>query len=60
VRKGNKGETVKLMQKKLNDLVVDGLFGPKTDAKLRAYQKSKNLKADGICGPLTWGKLGYK
>jgi murein DD-endopeptidase MepM/ murein hydrolase activator NlpD len=34
-----------------------GPFGPKTHAAVVAFQKSKGLTADGIVGPLTWGKL---
>jgi Putative peptidoglycan binding domain len=37
----------------------DGAFGPITDAKVRAWQGSHNLKVDGIVGPKTWASLGY-
>jgi murein L,D-transpeptidase YcbB/YkuD len=53
------------VQKKLNDLgvakpelVVDGIWGPKSKAALATYQKSKGLTADGIPGPITLGSLG--
>jgi murein L,D-transpeptidase YcbB/YkuD len=36
---------------------VDGLFGPNTESAVKAFQQSKGLAADGIVGPLTWGKL---
>lgn len=33
-------------------------FGPKTDTVVRAFQRAKKIKVDGIVGPVTWGKLG--
>ena len=36
---------------------IDGSFGSKTDAAVRAYQKSKGLTVDGIVGAKTWGSL---
>ena len=35
----------------------DGIFGRRTEAALRAYQKSADLTADGIAGPATWASL---
>jgi hypothetical protein len=62
IKKGAKGEAVMLMQQRLNasggKLTADGVFGPKTDQALRAFQKQRGLTADGICGPKTWAALG--
>ncbi|GAB4338135.1 MAG: hypothetical protein OHK0047_28210 [Leptolyngbyaceae cyanobacterium] len=33
---------------------IDGKFGPRTEAAVRAYQKKHGLVADGIVGDRTW------
>jgi hypothetical protein len=38
-------------------LAVDGIFGPLTEAAVKAFQKSHLVPADGIVGSLTWSKL---
>lgn len=64
IRQGDRGEDVKEMQQKLVDLGynvgstgADGIYGKNTKAAVVAFQKANGLTADGICGPLTWGKL---
>jgi peptidoglycan hydrolase-like protein with peptidoglycan-binding domain len=37
----------------------DGVFGLQTSATLMQWQRNNGLKADGIAGPATLGKL-YK
>jgi peptidoglycan hydrolase-like protein with peptidoglycan-binding domain len=62
---GANGIEVMVLQAKLNSqppttlppLSIDGIFGPKTQARVREFQKNNGLKVDGIVGPLTWGKL---
>lgn len=58
---GSTGSAVSKLQTILNehgyDLAVDGIFGKKTQAAVRDYQKRYNLKLDGIVGPETWGSL---
>ncbi|MGB9812837.1 MAG: peptidoglycan-binding domain-containing protein [Thermovenabulum sp.] len=55
------GEDVKLLQTLLNQhgykLKVDGIFGPKTLAAVKDFQKKNGLKVDGIVGPKTLAKL---
>ena len=38
-------------------LVVDGVFGPLTDAAVKEFQQGAGLAVDGIVGPLTWDAL---
>ncbi|MBD1374017.1 peptidoglycan-binding protein, partial [Hazenella sp. IB182357] len=38
-------------------IAVDGVFGAKTEQKVRAFQKANGLAVDGIVGRNTWGKL---
>ena len=38
-------------------LTVDGIYGPKSTAAVKAFQTSKGLTADGIVGPLTEAAL---
>jgi N-acetylmuramoyl-L-alanine amidase CwlA len=57
LKKGSKGEEVKVLQKALG-ITVDGDFGAKTEAAVKALQKSRNLVADGVVGSKTWAALG--
>jgi peptidoglycan hydrolase-like protein with peptidoglycan-binding domain len=43
--------------KGVDDLDVDGIFGPKTEAAVRAFQQNGNLSVDGIVGKQTWTAL---
>lgn len=56
VKKGSKGRWVKHAQQLLG-VSVDGDFGPKTDAAVRALQKKHNLTVDGKVGAATWKVL---
>lgn len=49
IRKGDRGERVKFVQRLLN-LYPDGIFGNETDAAVRRFQETNGLTADGIVG----------
>ena len=64
LRLGAKGEAVREMQQKLlraGEVLprwgADGDFGCETLAAVRSFQRKHQLVVDGICGPITWGKL---
>ena len=59
---GSKGPEVKSLQILLyangyNCGTADGIFGPKTYAALKNFQKARGLKDDGICGKCSWTSL---
>jgi Meckel syndrome type 1 protein len=56
---GSQGPLVAEVQKALG-VNADGVFGPETDAAVRAYQGRAGLSIDGIVGPVTWGTLFEK
>lgn len=56
---GSTGKMVENLQKALGGLVVDGKFGTKTEAKVKAFQKKHRLTADGIVGKDTAHALGW-
>lgn len=58
LRRGSKGEEVKRLQNLLGGLNPDGIFGAKTEAAVKAFQKANGLAVDGIVGPKTWSALG--
>lgn len=63
LRKDSKGYYVGYLQEKLNSFgyncgKVDKIFGSKTLAAVKAFQKAHNLVVDGVVGPKTWAKLG--
>jgi hypothetical protein len=58
------GEAVRELQQRLSDAgidvgAIDGVFGPQTEAGVRAFQESVGIPADGIVGPQTWGWLRF-
>lgn len=64
LKQGSKGEGVKLMQDRLQQLGydlglagVDGIFGPKTEAALKAYQEAVGQTIDGIYSEATHTSL---
>ncbi|BAU10178.1 putative hydrolase [Leptolyngbya sp. NIES-3755] len=62
LRQGCEGNVVQEMQTLLESQgfdigTPDGDFGPKTKAQVIAFQRAKNLAADGIVGAATWAAL---
>jgi hypothetical protein len=62
LRRGSRGEPVRCLQESLNNwggakLLVDGIFGPATEAAVKRFQKAHKLVVDGVVGPQTWGAL---
>jgi peptidoglycan hydrolase-like protein with peptidoglycan-binding domain len=64
ISQGAQGADVRAVQDVLNfqirrfePLVVDGVFGPKTHARVVEFQRVNGLKPDGFVGPNTLGKL---
>lgn len=62
---GSTGQLVSELQAFLNrvypaysSLVVDGDFGPATEAVVKEFQRRSGITADGIVGPVTWSHLG--
>jgi murein DD-endopeptidase MepM/ murein hydrolase activator NlpD len=53
---GSSGDLVAHVQRALG-VAADGIFGPQTDAAVRAYQARAGLAVDGVVGPITWGSL---
>jgi hypothetical protein len=55
-------EPVRLLQRALRTAgydpgAEDGVFGPRTEAAVRSFQKRVNITADGAVGPTTWQTL---
>ena len=61
LRKGDKGDDVKLLQHRLNllgwQLTEDGIWGVQTDSAVRGYQYRAGLTVDGIVGAKTRAAL---
>ncbi|HXS43234.1 MAG TPA: peptidoglycan-binding protein [Solirubrobacteraceae bacterium] len=61
VRRGDEGHPVKTLQYLLRahgqGIAADGIFGPRTEAAVRAVQQATGVGVDGIVGPQTWPKV---
>jgi len=49
-RQGDAGDSVKWIQRRLPGLVIDGVFGSKTESAVKTFQALKKITADGIVG----------
>lgn len=61
LEKGDRGEKVTELQKNLNafgyNLAVDGIYGEKTEAAVKSYQRGHGLVIDGVAGIKTFASL---
>jgi peptidoglycan hydrolase-like protein with peptidoglycan-binding domain len=61
VKSGSNGHPIKtlqyLLQARGHSVAVDGVFGPNTEAAVKAFQASRGLVADGVVGPITWAAV---
>ncbi len=64
LRQGSEGEDVRALQLLLKGRgyngtmnAMDGIFGPRTEAAVKAYQQAAGLSVDGIAGTKTMHKL---
>jgi peptidoglycan hydrolase-like protein with peptidoglycan-binding domain len=49
-KQGDGGDSVKWIQRRLPNLIVDGLYGPKTADAVKTFQAFHKISVDGICG----------
>ena len=68
LRRGSSGPNVVVLQVALNRIAqnypaipkvpaVDGIFGSRTEASVRAFQQIFGLSPDGVVGPATWYEI---
>jgi len=62
--RGSTGPYVRELQERLERLgfdpgPLDGIFGPRTEAAVTRFQRSRGLVPDGVVGPATWKALGF-
>jgi hypothetical protein len=68
IQLGSTGQPVRDIQAHLKrvypayarQLVVDGAYGPATRAAVTEFQRRSGLTADGIVGPHTWSRMGFR
>jgi peptidoglycan hydrolase-like protein with peptidoglycan-binding domain len=62
LRLGSRGSAVIDLQTRLATAgfsagTADGIFGSRTDAAVRSFQRARGLGVDGVVGPQTWNEL---
>lgn len=62
IREGERSQQVADVQMRLRSLGIEidddtGTFGPSTRQAVRIFQQQREILADGIVGPQTWGEL---
>lgn len=64
-KQGSQGQAVRDIQRVLQRTghysgAIDGIYGPKTTAAVKSFQRSVGITVDGICGPVTLKYLGLQ
>src|SRR4051812_41184528 len=59
LRPGSSGDVVRQLQSALHGLgynpgAIDGQFGSRTEAAVKAFQRAQGIAADGVVGDITW------
>lgn len=62
LRRSSSGDGVRLLQRALaaagfDPGGIDGVFGPRTERAVKAFQAMRGLAIDGVVGAATWGAL---
>lgn len=62
-KRGSRGTEVRNIQSRLskwgyNPGTVDGIYGAKTEAAVKRFQRNNGLTPDGVAGPATLAKIG--
>jgi peptidoglycan hydrolase-like protein with peptidoglycan-binding domain len=62
ISSGSTGNVVRRGQRAVRrtpnlSIVVDGIFGPATEAAVKGFQAGAGLAVDGVVGPATWKAL---
>ena len=62
-KQGSSGSVVTRIQQRLRDggyytYTIDGIYGSRTTAAVKKFQRARGLTVDGVCGPNTLSALG--
>ena len=58
LRYGSTGTLVRIAQARLGGLSTDGIFGPRTLARVKAFQVAQGIPVTGVVDAATWSTLG--
>jgi peptidoglycan hydrolase-like protein with peptidoglycan-binding domain len=62
LQRGSTGEAVRELQIALQETgndpgSIDSVFGPQTEAAVKAFQAERGITVDGVVGPITWRNI---
>jgi N-acetylmuramoyl-L-alanine amidase/Putative peptidoglycan binding domain len=57
LRRGSRGDDVRVLQTCLDAKPIDGIFGAGTETAVQKFQREQKLTDDGVVGPQTWAAL---